>query len=825
MTELTIDQALQQAVEAHKAGQVQEADRLYTAILKAQPRHPDANHNMGVLAVGVGKVEQALPFLKTALDTNPGTAQFWLSYIEALLKLERLADAKSVLDKAKNKGAQGYGFDKLEQRLQGAEGGALNINKSLLQTAVQLRENGEYKQAIDLLKTEMKEVSGNPRLLALLSHCYILDDKLNEANEYLIEAKKLEPDIAVVGCNEVRLLLKGKDIAKALRVAKRTNAKFPNDLEGLGVLGACFRANQDFEASLTHLNKAIDIQPDYAEALINRGLVHLAQDDKVKALTDLEKAYKNKPHIKQIWNLIISLKIDCSQISDAIMLLDEMIKVDPSDAKRYVSKALCYQNLKDLDMAIEAYNKALAIKPDYAEAYNYIGITRQEQGKLEEAIESFNKALAIKPDYADAHNNMGIILKEQGKLEEAIESFNKALAIMPDNADSYNNIGITLKAQGKLEQAIEAYNKALGIKPDYAQAHYNTGNALKEQGKLKGSVAAYNKALAINPNYAQAYYNAGNALKAQGKLKEAIEAYDKAIAIRPNYAEAYSNMGNALKAQGKLKAGIEAYNKAIAINPNNAEAFWNLSGSAESISDSKKWLEKCLSADPKHRNATLTLTALQYYEGDKSNFNNLMLSSLKNHPYMRSFAWAFELPVLPELYFHRWALFDRMIEHSKRDRPFYEYGVWRGEAFQYLIKTFKRGYGFDTFEGIPEDWHDEKAGAYSSEGNIPQIEGGEFIVGKFEDTLPGFFSNPRPKASIINFDADLYSSTICALNFSKAVIDKHTILIFDEFIINKNWEQDEYKALNEFCLNNNWTYEVLAISFFTKQVAVKLLGI
>ena len=80
-------------------------------------------------------------------------------------------------------------------------------------------------------------------------------------------------------------------------------------------------------------------------------------------------------------------------------------------------------------------------------------------------------------------------------------------------------------------------------------------------------------------------------------------------------------------------------------------------------------------------------------------------------------------------------------------------------------------------------------------------------------------------ASIINFDADLYSSTLCALNYSKPVIDKDTILIFDEFIINKNWEQDEYKALNEFCSNNNLTYEVLAISYFTKQVAVKLIGV
>ena len=63
------------------------------------------------------------------------------------------------------------------------------------------------------------------------------------------------------------------------------------------------------------------------------------------------------------------------------------------------------------------------------------------------------------------------------------------------------------------------------------------------------------------------------------------------------------------------------------------------------------------------------------------------------------------------------------------------------------------------------------------------------------------------------------------VEFSEPVIDQHTILIFDEFIINKNWEQDEYKALEEFCDNNHYIYEVLAISFFTKQIAVKIIGI
>ena len=56
-------------------------------------------------------------------------------------------------------------------------------------------------------------------------------------------------------------------------------------------------------------------------------------------------------------------------------------------------------------------------------------------------------------------------------------------------------------------------------------------------------------------------------------------------------------------------------------------------------------------------------------------------------------------------------------------------------------------------------------------------------------------------------------------------MDKDTILIFDELIMHENWEQDEFRALNEFCSANHYSYEVIAISFFTKQVAVKLIGI
>ena len=68
--DLTIDEVLKKGIEAHKAGKVQEADKFYTAILQVQPHHPDANHNMGVLAVGIGKMEASLPYFELYLEIN-----------------------------------------------------------------------------------------------------------------------------------------------------------------------------------------------------------------------------------------------------------------------------------------------------------------------------------------------------------------------------------------------------------------------------------------------------------------------------------------------------------------------------------------------------------------------------------------------------------------------------------------------------------------------------------------------------------------------------------------------------------------------------------
>ena len=378
----------------------------------------------------------------------------------------------------------------------------------------------------------------------------------------------------------------------------------------------------------------------------------------------------------------------------------------------------------------------------------------------------------------------------------------------------------------------EAENLAVLLTQDFPKHQFAwkvLGAVLGATGKNSEAMDANLTAVALFPQDAEAHYNLGNTFKDLRRLDEAEASYTQAIVLKPDLAEAHFNLGNTLKELGRLDEAEASYTQAVALKSDFTKAFWNLHGIQKTIKSAEHWVDRCLEADKNFVNARLMKAALRFYQGDRNNFDEFMQSELKLHPYMRSFSWVFSLPNLPELHFNKFYFFDAIIKRSITSKPFYEFGVWKASSFKYLIKVFKKGYGFDTFTGLPEDWdlgsHIEKKGAYTSDGSVPKIKGGEFIVGKFEDTLPVFFSESRPIASVINFDADLYSSTICALNFSKSVMDKDTILIFDEFIINESWEQDEFKALNEFCSNNHYSYEVIAISFFTKQVAVKLIGI
>jgi tetratricopeptide (TPR) repeat protein len=387
----------------------------------------------------------------------------------------------------------------------------------------------------------------------------------------------------------------------------------------------------------------------------------------------------------------------------------------------------------------------------------------------------------------------------------------------------------------RYEALIELSEDVLFEHPNSLFIHNLLGETYAKLGEDITAIKHYDAFVEImskNPASLQAHKhylpnihnNLGVALKAIGFLDRAEVNLKKALEYDPTSSSVYNNYGNLQSDKADIKSAQKCFLKAIEMDPTNFKAYWNLHSTVENFDHAKDIIELCLEQAPNYSEAIFMLAGLNAFSGNSNHFKKLMKTEFKDHPLLTSIDWVLSLPVMPEIYFNRWTVMDRAIQLCDTKRQFYEYGVWMGDSFKYIMKSFDKGFGFDTFEGLPETWGPVPKGTYSSFGSIPSVSGGQFIVGKFEETLPEFFTVPRDKAALINLDADLYSSTLCALLNSHPIIDARTVLIFDEFIVNKDWQQDEYKALTEFCEIKNLTYEVLAISLFSKQVVVRIVS-
>lgn len=162
--QLTIERALQLATAKHNEGSLNEAENIYRAILKSQPNHPDANYNLGLIAVSLNQIETAVPLFKIALDANPDVEQFWLSYVDSLIRADRPKDARQAIKKAKKRGLNSKKLVKLiSQSKRGSESDAevhFNVGNTLQRAGRLTDAEASYNQAI-ALKPDFAEAYNN----------------------------------------------------------------------------------------------------------------------------------------------------------------------------------------------------------------------------------------------------------------------------------------------------------------------------------------------------------------------------------------------------------------------------------------------------------------------------------------------------------------------------------------------------------------------------------------------------------------------------------------------------------------------------------------
>ena len=397
--ELTIEQALQQGVAAHKEGKLQDAERLYRAILQSQPFHPDANQNLGVLAVSVNKADAALPLFKTALEANPKIEQFWLSYIDALIKERQFEIVKQVIEQAKKHGVA-------REKLAASENQLIPIAKANEPTL------SVQKKRLTLSE-KRKKPAGRKKKKKSEKYLKVFSPSEIEINNLLQEYHAGRYD-------------------EAENLALSMTQKFPKYQFGWKVLGSVLKQKGMKIEALSACQKAVQLAPQDAEAHNNLGI-------RLKELGRLEEAevsYRHAISLKadyvEVYSNLGNTLNELGKLEDAEVSCRQAIALKSNYAEAHNNLGNTLQKLGRLDEAEVSYTQAIALKPEFFLAYTNLGNTLKELGRLDEAEASLTQAIALKPDYAEAYYSLGITLKELGRLDEAEANFKQVVVLRPD---------------------------------------------------------------------------------------------------------------------------------------------------------------------------------------------------------------------------------------------------------------------------------------------------------------------------------------------------------------------------------------------------------
>lgn len=367
--------------------------------------------------------------------------------------------------------------------------------------------------------------------------------------------------------------------------------------------------------------------------------------------------------------------------------------------------------------------------------------------------------------------------------------------------------------QGQLQRALQL-----------AQAHLRQGNLLQASNVC-------HKIIEVLPNQVDAWHLLGVIELRQGNIEVAIAHLTKAIKARPDHPGYLGDMAFALHEKGQLAEAELHYAKALRLAPSYSDVLYNqhallLKKSREAAIEN---LERLTATNPRDLDAHFMLLVLLELEGrlNAASSHKIALEQGGKLDQARLDAWNYiksTCSPLPPITGSMFETFTIAMAAAPKDGLVLEFGVRFGNTIRQLASlTEQKIYGFDSFEGLPEVWHHEPKGSYTTRGEIPKVPSHvQLIQGWFDQTLPEFLKHHEGPVRLLNVDCDIYSSTKTVLDELAPRIIPGSVIVFDEYIGNEHWREDEFKAFQESVARYKWKYEYLCFSTFTKQVVVRI---
>jgi tetratricopeptide (TPR) repeat protein len=412
--QLSVEDALRQAVSLHQAGRLQEAEDWYRAILQAMPGHLDANHNLGLLLQVTGPAGANLPYLHAAYTAVPDNAHFVLSYASAL-QIDDPAHAELILQDA--------------------------IDRGVISAEI-------WCNLANLLRA---------------------DGKSEEAKQALRAALQIRPTYAIAYFNLASIEHDEGQLelaAKNYRHAIENQANFAQAHNNLGLI---FRDQGDESAAIAQFAAALIIDPQYAQAAFNRAQGCLKLERRDQALANFLWAACAVPDFAQAHNEAGLILLSLGDVTRAASCFQAAIAVQPDFVPARVNLVNALMAARQWHDALMAVQRAIAVSPDCAAAYHNLGAIQQHFNDFEGAEFAYRKALAIGSDFADSLLGLAAVLRYHD-VDATIALCQRALDLRPDYASARVLLAECWAARGRFADAEDELQRAIVVEPTMPEA-------------------------------------------------------------------------------------------------------------------------------------------------------------------------------------------------------------------------------------------------------------------------------------------------------------------------------------------------------------------
>lgn len=224
------------------------------------------------------------------------------------------------------------------------------------------------------------------------------------------QAIKIQPEAAKPYFNMAKLLLAQSQIDaawraynKAIEIDPNCDNQDPAAAEFHFALATAFADRKELASAAASFERVLRLQPNYAEAWANLGVIYRKQDKLEEGLAALAKAIALNPNKPLSHFTSGNILADLGRYAEAVLYYQKAIDIQPDLVSAHINLGSVFHQLERWDDAAASFRRAMALEPTDAQSYLHLVNPLGIQGDLKVAIDCMEKALAIEPNLAQPY--------------------------------------------------------------------------------------------------------------------------------------------------------------------------------------------------------------------------------------------------------------------------------------------------------------------------------------------------------------------------------------------------------------------------------------